>query len=89
MHVQSKFRAAIAGTRIAASAMGTALGTQVAAAPVGNPVLIVAHTDIAAEDNPFESSLDDCPTGTVSNANFGAHFAPVGRRVRRTQGVLV
>jgi hypothetical protein len=45
----------------------------------GFPVNIVAHTSFESDSSPFESSIPDCQTGDVVNADdVMAHFTPWG-----------
>jgi hypothetical protein len=60
------------------AAISSIAGGHVAAAPRGEPVVIVAHTDFTAEESAFESSLDGCTSGTVVNGDGGPHFTPWG-----------
>jgi hypothetical protein len=69
-----------------AGATGVALGAllaigavaPVSAAPVQSPVDVVVHTDFSSEVSEFEGNIPGCETGTVVNADGGAHFTPWG-----------
>lgn len=55
-----------------------ALATNAAAAPVGTPVAIVAHTDFSSPESDFESTLAGCETGTVTDGPSGVRWTPWG-----------
>jgi hypothetical protein len=69
--------AVLAGSAIAVIS-SVAVGHVAAAAPSGEPVVIVAHTELAAEEAAFESSIEGCTAGTVVNGDGGPHFTPWG-----------
>jgi hypothetical protein len=69
--------AVLAGSAIAVIS-SVAVGQMATAAPPGEPVVIVAHTDFAAEEAAFESSIEGCTSGTVVNGDGGPHFTPWG-----------
>jgi hypothetical protein len=62
----------------AATIIPVVAGSVAAAAPVGTPVHIVAHTDFAPGADPFEANLPGCSTGTVDDGPSQAHFTPWG-----------
>jgi hypothetical protein len=66
----------LAGSAIAVIS-SVAVGHMAAAAPRGEPVIIVAHTEFAGE-TVFESTIDGCTSGTVVNGDGGPHFTPWG-----------
>ena len=68
----------LAGAAAAAVATVTVPSVPVDAAPVGQPVVIVAHTDFTVEASEFDSTLDGCESGTVINSSGGPHFTPKG-----------
>jgi hypothetical protein len=67
----------LAGSAIAAIS-SVAVGQTGAAAPPGEPVVIVAHTEFASEASAFDSTIEGCTSGTVVNGDGSPHFTPWG-----------
>lgn len=73
-----RIRACAAAAAPLAALGAVAIAAPTIAAPPGTAVAIIAHTDFSADESAFESTIDGCAVGTVTDAGGGARFTPWG-----------